>query len=337
MLVGKSKSIKEIRKFIEKASVSENCVLVSGETGVGKELVAREIHKRSIRQNGPFIVVDLTSIPDNLFESELFGYKKGSFTDAKEDKAGLIEEANRGTLFFDEIGDLPFHLQSKLLRVIENKELRRIGETRTRRVDVRYIFATNKDLKEEIKAKKFRKDLFFRISILDLYIPPLRERKEDIPLLIEYFLERENKERKNNKIISKEAFIKLIEYDFPGNVRELENMIKKAYDFAEEREIREEHIKFDTKLEEIILKKKEIGLPEKLFREMAERGKNYWEIVHKPFLDRELNRREVKEIIALGLKHTNGSYKKLIKLFNIGEGEKEYKKFLNILRIFKLK
>jgi len=160
--VGRSKVIKRIRKFIKIASRSKNCALISGETGVGKELIAREIHENSIRRNGPFVVVDSPTIPENLFESELFGHKKGSFTDAKQDKKGLIEEADNGTIFFDEIGDLPLSLQTKLLRVIENKELRRIGETKARQVDVRYIFATNRDLKEEIKRGKFRKDLYFR-------------------------------------------------------------------------------------------------------------------------------------------------------------------------------
>ena len=334
MLIGKSKDIKKIKKFINIVSRSKNCSLISGETGVGKELVAREIHKHSIKGDGPFVVVDSPAIPDTLFESELFGYKKGSFTDAKQDKKGLIEEANNGTIFFDEIGDLPLFLQAKLLRVIENKELRRIGETRARQVDVRYIFATNRNLKEEMKRGRFRKDLYFRISVLKIHIPPLRERKEDIPLLIDYFLEKENKERKDNKTITKQALIKLMKYDFPGNIRELQNIITRAYEIAEGREIREEHIEFEEDLEEKASKKRFIS-PQELFKEMVERRKSFWETVHRPFLERELNRREVKEIINLGLKQTNGSYKELCKLFNIREGE--YKRFLNILRIHKIK
>ncbi|MCP2520990.1 sigma-54 dependent transcriptional regulator [Candidatus Aminicenantes bacterium AC-708-M15] len=333
-LIGKSKIIEEIKKFIKKASYSPHCALISGETGVGKDLIAKLIHKLSKRA-GEFVTVDSSSIPENLIESELFGYRKGSFTDAKEDKAGLIECADRGTLFFDEIADLPLHLQPKLLRVIEEKEIRRLGDTCSRKIDVRYIFATNKDLKKEVKERRFRKDLFFRIKVLSLHVPPLRERREDIPELIEYFLERENRENNTIKRVSKEALSKLLKYHFPGNIRELENIIRRAHIICEGEVIRVKDIELEEELEESVFKKKtEDNISERLFKEMIERGKSYRKVVHEPFMARELNRREVKGIIELGLKETNGSYKKLLEIFNIRE--EEYKRFLNILRIHKL-
>lgn len=172
-LVGKSKVIEKSKAFINKVATVDHSILISGETGVGKELVARKIYEWSNRRDKPYIPVNCANLPENLIESELFGYRKGAFTDAKEDKAGLIEETDGGTLFFDEISELPLYLQAKILRVIENREIRRLGETKTGKIDVRFIFSTNKELKEEIKGGKFRKDLYYRIITLELYIPPL--------------------------------------------------------------------------------------------------------------------------------------------------------------------
>lgn len=198
-------------------------ILIEGETGSGKDLIAKTIHYNSVRAKKRFISVNCAALPETLLESELFGYKRGAFTGADRDKAGLFEEADGGTFFLDEIGEMPLSIQAKLLRVLEDQEVVRLGETKGRRVDVRVLSATNRDLKEAMESKAFRQDLYYRLSALTLRIPPLRERKDDVPLLIEHFLERE----KRKVSLSTEVFSGLVEYDWPGNVRELENEIKK--------------------------------------------------------------------------------------------------------------
>ncbi len=197
-------------------------ILIRGETGVGKEVIARYIHNVSDRKDKPFVVVDCTTIPEHLFESELFGYEKGAFTGAIQRKIGLVELANKGTLFLDEIGDMPVSVQSKLLRFVETRRFRRVGGLKDIEVDVRIISATNKNLEQLIIEGKFREDLYYRINTVELEIPPLRERKEDIPLLVEFFL------KKFGKKISKQALNELINYSWEGNVRELKNVIERA-------------------------------------------------------------------------------------------------------------
>jgi len=198
-------------------------ILIEGETGSGKDLIAKTIHYNSIRAKKRFISVNCAALPETLLESELFGYKRGAFTGADRDKAGLFEEADGGTFFLDEIGEMPLSIQAKLLRVLEDQEVVRLGETTGRRVDVRVLSATNRDLKEAMESKTFRQDLYYRLSALTLRIPPLRERRDDVPLLIDHFIERE----KRSVSLSTEVFSRLVEYDWPGNVRELENEIKK--------------------------------------------------------------------------------------------------------------
>jgi two-component system response regulator AtoC len=207
---------------------------VSGESGVGKELVARAIHSRSSRKGGPFVAINCGAIPENLLESELFGHKKGAFTDATADRRGLFEEASSGTLFLDEIGELPLNLQVKLLRVLQDESIRRLGDTRDVKVDVRIIAATHRDLAAEAKAGRFREDLFYRINVLPIAIPPLRARREDINLLIDHFVARNNA-RLGTRIrgVSNEARKLLLEYAWPGNVRELENTIERAMVLAD--------------------------------------------------------------------------------------------------------
>jgi two-component system response regulator AtoC len=207
---------------------------VNGESGVGKELVARAIHDRSPRKHKPFVAINCGAIPENLLESELFGHKKGAFTDASSDRRGLFEEASGGTLFLDEIGELPLLLQVKLLRVLQEETIRRLGDSKDIKVDVRVIAATHRDLAADAKAGRFREDLFYRIHVLSLPIPPLRDRREDIPVLVDHFLARNN-ERLGTKLrgLSSEAQRLLLEYGWPGNVRELENTIERAMVLAE--------------------------------------------------------------------------------------------------------
>jgi two-component system response regulator AtoC len=219
----------EIFRTITKIADLKTTVLVTGESGTGKELVARAIHARSQRKSGPFVAINCGAIPENLLESELFGHRKGAFTDATSDRRGLFEEASGGTLFLDEVGELPQNLQVKLLRVLQEENIRRLGDTRDVKVDVRIIAATHRDLNADVKAARFREDLFYRIHVLTIHIPPLRERREDVGLLIDHFVARNNARLGTNiRGVSSEARKLLLEYAWPGNVRELENTIERA-------------------------------------------------------------------------------------------------------------
>jgi len=233
-IIGKSPAIKKIKTLIEKIATTDSTILIQGETGTGKELISKVIHNMSKRADKPFVTINCAAIPETLIESELFGYKKGSFTGATDNRGGLFEAANEGTFFLDEVAEMQMSLQAKLLRVIENGEVRRIGENEQRKVDVRVISATNKDLWKLVGEGKFREDLYFRLNVVQIYIPPLRERKEDIPPLIRHFLEICNAKYEKNVIsISDDALSMLLNYSYPGNVRELENILQHAVIFSE--------------------------------------------------------------------------------------------------------
>jgi DNA-binding NtrC family response regulator len=228
-ILGKSKAIQAVFDLIRRVADSPTNVLITGESGTGKELVAKAIHYNSDRKESPFVPVNCAAIPEQLLESELFGHMRGAFTDAKADKRGLFEEAQKGTLFLDEISELPLMLQAKLLRAIQEREIRRVGANKPVSVDVRIIAATNLNLGEEIKAKRFRDDLYYRLNVIELKLPPLRERREDIPLLVEAFLKKcGDARRKEIKGVSESALAMLMDYAWPGNVRELENVIERA-------------------------------------------------------------------------------------------------------------
>ncbi len=228
-LIGESPQMKGVYDLIKRVSDSKANVLISGESGTGKELVARAIHQSSHWRDKPFVVINCGGIPETLIESELFGYKKGAFTGANTDKAGLLEAAHGGTVFFDEIGELSPAIQVKLLRVIQEKTFTRIGETEERRIDVRFISATNKNLEKEVMEARFREDLFFRLNVIEIPVPPLRDRKGDLPILAQYFLKKYSREMgKELKKISAYAMDILSQYPFPGNVRELENIIERS-------------------------------------------------------------------------------------------------------------
>ncbi len=228
-ILGKSKAIQGVFDLIRRVADSPTNVLITGESGTGKELVAKAIHYNSDRKDAPFVPVNCAAIPEPLLESELFGHMRGAFTDAKMDKRGLFEEAQKGTLFLDEISELPLMLQAKILRAIQEKEIRRVGANKPIAVDVRIIAATNLNLTEEVKAKRFRDDLYYRLNVIELKLPPLRERREDIPLLVDAFLNKCAASRaKAVKGVSESALAMLMDYAWPGNVRELENVIERA-------------------------------------------------------------------------------------------------------------
>ncbi len=226
-LIGDSSKMVQVKNIIEQVADSELSVLIRGESGTGKEIVARLLHSMSNRSGQPFTKVNCAAIPRDLLEAELFGYEKGAFTGAHKTKPGRFEVANKGSIFLDEIGDMPMELQSKLLQVLEQQEFVRVGGINNIHVDVRIICATNKNLDEEIQHHNFRDDLFYRLNEITIFLPPLREKKEDIPLLVNHFLDRYNKlYQKDYPVLSMETIDKLIKFSWPGNVRQLENVIK---------------------------------------------------------------------------------------------------------------
>jgi len=241
-LVGKSEKMRSMFRIAAKAAQFKTTVLLLGDSGTGKELIARAIHFEGQRSNSPLVPVNCGGIPDTLLESELFGYKKGAFTGADRNKNGLFQEAEGGTIFLDEIGELPLSLQVKILRVLQENEIRMVGDSKSMKIDVRVIAATAKDLEKEVKKGTFREDLFYRLNVLTIKIPPLRDRSEDIPLLCEHFIKRFNTALgKNITGIVPAAMSRLLEYNWPGNVRELENAIERAAVLAEDALLLPEH------------------------------------------------------------------------------------------------
>jgi DNA-binding NtrC family response regulator len=237
-LIGESPAIKQIYSVVEKVANTPSTVLITGESGTGKELIARALHENSSRHGGPFIKINCAAIPKTLMESELFGYEKGAFTGAVGAKPGRFELAHGGTLFLDEIGEIPIEMQVKLLRVLQESEFERVGGIKTIKVDVRLVTATNRDLLQEIGAGSFREDLFYRLNVVPIHIPPLRERREDIPLLVDHFIAKFNERlRKQIEDISEDAVARLVAHPWPGNIRELENLMERTVLFCEREHI----------------------------------------------------------------------------------------------------
>lgn len=248
-IIGQSKKIKEVKTLIDKVAESDLTVLITGENGVGKELIAKEIYKKSDRRKNNYITISCASLPEELIERELFGYERGAFLGATTSKKGILEEADGGTVFLDEISALDLKAQAKVLRVIEYGEFRRVGGNKSRRVDVRFIVSTNKNLKEETAKGKFRKDLYHRLTAFPIEVPPLRDRKDDIPILTSYFLNKTVKElRREIPVVSAEAMKYIIEYSYPGNIRELKNMIERMVILCSDRHIDVEDLPLEVKM-----------------------------------------------------------------------------------------
>ncbi|MFH1624314.1 MAG: sigma-54 dependent transcriptional regulator [Pseudomonadota bacterium] len=309
-LVGNSKEMMKVYDLIEKVSQTKSNVLIYGASGTGKELVAKSIHYSGPRKDGPFLTINCGGVPESLLESELFGHKKGSFTGAFYNKAGLFEAANEGTVFLDEVGDLPLPIQVKLLRVVQEKTFKPIGGTEESAVDVRIISATNKDLEEKVIQGEFREDLFYRLNVIQIRVPLLQERKEDIPVLATYFLEKYSRELgKDIKKISSYAMEALLSYNFPGNVRELETIIERS----------------------VALETSNIVLPESLtlaaFKKDSEKSIKEVETEIPPEgleLEKFIGDVE-KGILRSALRKTGGSKKKAAKLLNISLRAIRYK------------
>jgi two-component system response regulator PilR (NtrC family) len=242
-IIGQSSKMLALYDLLEKIAPTKTNILVTGESGTGKELVAKAIHYNSSRKDKPFVTLNCGAIPESLIESELFGHMKGAFTDAIATKKGLFEMADEGTIFLDEISELPFLMQVKLLRILQDKEFKRVGGTDDIRVDVRIISATNKDLEEAVKEKRFREDLFYRLNVIQVKMPPLRDRKEDIPILAAHFLKKYSEELSKTILkISPEALNMLLNYEYPGNVRELQNIIERAVALGNGNELTPQHL-----------------------------------------------------------------------------------------------
>ena len=233
-MIGEHPSIKKIQEIIQRVAVTDATVLITGESGTGKELAARAIHNLSLRADRPFVPVNCAAIPENLLESELFGHARGAFTGAHSTRAGMFQLANHGTILLDEVGELPLPLQAKLLRVLQDGAVRSVGSDQPVNVEVRVIASTNKDLAHQVEKGTFREDLFFRLQVIPIHLPPLRARRSDIPLLINHFLECSSRKHGLSVTISREAIIYLWEYDWPGNIREMENLVERLVILSED-------------------------------------------------------------------------------------------------------
>jgi len=299
-IVGAHKRMEELYKIVKRIAPTNSTVIIYGESGTGKELFAKSIHYNSPRKNKPFFAINCAAIPETLLESELFGYEKGAFTGALTRHIGLFEQANGSTLFLDEIGDLTLGTQAKLLRAIQEKEIRRLGGKETIKLDVRIIAATNKKLDEEIKKGNFREDLYYRLNVIAFSIPPLRERITDIPLLVEHFLKKLNDSEKAKKTISNDALKLLMGYSWPGNVRQLESIIERAYVMCDGPVIDIEHIPEEVKQISLKNLSHEINIPDE--------GIDF-EAVEKELIKKAYIKAEGKVSVAARL--LNMSYDKL--------------------------
>ena len=323
-IIGRSQGIQEVCSQIGMAATSNATVLIEGESGTGKELVARAIHKNSSRSQAPLITVDCGAIPDTLIESELFGSRRGSFTGATTDRTGLIEAAHKGSLFLDEISNTSPSLQIRLLRVLQEKEVRRIGDAKGRAVDVRLIAATNSNLELLVENGQFRQDLFYRLNVLHITIPPLRKRKEDIPDIAQSLLERLNEANKTRKRFSTAALEQLTTGHYRGNVRELQNMVERAYLLAAEsntiKQVAVNSASAEQKPDEV----------RRWFKDLREGRTDFWSAVHGRYKKRDISREKVIALMDLGLRETRGSYISVARLFHLEENE--YIRFMDFLR-----
>ncbi len=348
-LLGESSALIELRRDIQAAARTEAKVLVLGETGVGKEVVAQLIHAQSARVSRPFVAVNCSGIPETLLESELFGHVRGSFTGAYRDKPGLVRQADHGTLFLDELGEMSLRMQAVLLRFAETGEIQPIGsDAVTGRTDVRLITATNRDLRKQIEGGLFREDLYYRLNVIQIFVPPLRQRAEDVLLLLRYYLQRASEaHRLPVPELTPAAEQLLSSYAWPGNIRELKNMTERLVVRASDCPVgpedlpREVHGERQTPTTPIAspvgeddVARRVASAPRHAVRasEAAERlwqrlmaGEDFWTVVHQPFKAHELTRDDLAALIDRGLRHTRGSYRALLTTFGLPTSD--YKRF----------
>jgi transcriptional regulator with PAS, ATPase and Fis domain len=354
-LIGTSRLLADLKAEIEQVGRSGAKVLITGESGVGKEVVARAIAAASPRPGAPFIPVNCAGIPETLLESELFGHVKGSFTGAYRDKPGKLEMAANGTIFLDEIGEMTLRMQGLLLRFLETGEIQKVGAERVAMApNVRVIAATNRDLRDLVSQSQFREDLFYRINVIHLVVPPLRERREDIPALIEYFLTNfintgarqgnghgTSDSRPGNghaqgvvRGITPEAVSMLTNYSWPGNVRQLENVLERLVVTGRRELIHMDDLPFEirTPIQPGMRPRRERRrtVADDLFKKLVEERECFWNAVYPLYMNREITRGNVRDLIHKGLEEARGNYKIVLRLFNMEQ--RDYKRFLNFLR-----
>jgi transcriptional regulator with PAS, ATPase and Fis domain len=337
-LVGSSEVTGQLQQEIAAAARSDAKVLITGESGVGKEVVARLIHAESGRAVFPFVPVNCAAVAETLLEAELFGHERGSFTGAYRDRPGVLEMAHRGSVFLDEVGEMSPRMQSLLLRFLETGEIQRVGSTRgDRHVDVRVICATNRNLREAIDDKSFRSDLYYRLNVIYIAVPPLRERPGDIRILLRHFSE-EYAEHYGTPPLSLSPEVEEVfaAYKWPGNVRELKNVIERLTVSHPDGKIDVCDVPFEMLQAGRPAEPVAPGKPpteskaDQLFKEMCLRRESFWSVVYSPFMSRDLTRDDVKAIVRCGLQHTSGNYRALVEMFNMAP--QDYKRFLGFLR-----
>ena len=334
-MIGSPATLRPILEEVQHAARSDAKVLITGESGVGKEIAARLVHANSQRSVRPLLTVNCAGLPETLLESELFGHARGSFTGAYRDKHGILELAHGGTVFLDEVGEMSLRMQALLLRFLENGEVQRVGHHVPKRVEVRVIAATNRDLMSAMESGRFRRDLYYRLNVLLLTIPPLRERTDDIPILLDHFLALySDRHGCGTPAVSHEAARLLTEYRWPGNVRELRNVCERLVLRRHEGQVRAQHLPAEIQgglnpaSRSPTTRSANPGC--ELFRRIVDGGESFWIVVQEPFLMRDLTRADVRQVVDLGLKRTQGSYRVLTELFNMPSSD--YKRFLNFLR-----
>ena len=336
-MIGSSEALRELQEEVSQVAQSDAKVLITGESGVGKELVALAIHSGSARADRPFVVVNCAGVPETLLESEMFGHVKGSFTGAYRDRPGKLEQADTGTIFLDEIGEMTLRMQGMLLRFLETGELQRVGADQTGgRVNVRVVAATNRGLRDMIAQGPFREDLFYRLNVIHLVVPPLRERKEDITALVQHFMKRVPAQgRFTAKEMTPEAMALLVSYSWPGNIRELENVIercmvtgnKPVIDVADlPQEVRSGRNGHDIGRK----RERRHTIVDELFTRIVEQRESFWTVVYPLYMQREITRNCVRELVKKGLVEARGNYKIVARIFNMEPTD--YKRFLNFLR-----
>ena len=313
----------------DRAALSEGKVLITGESGVGKDLIARRIHSRSRRASRPFVPVNCAGLTESILESELFGHVKGSFTGAYRDKLGKLQAAHRGTVFLDEVGEMSLRMQAMLLRFLENGEIQAVGsDSRQATVDVRVIAATNRNLPDLIAAGQFREDLLYRLRVIHLEVPPLRLRRDEIPVLVNHFITRTHRRAS----FTAEAMEALCRYRWPGNVRELQNIVEQAMWLS-----RGDLVDL-AQLPEILrvpqqpvrpTRERRVQVADELYTALVNGGYSFWDHIYPLFLSRDITRHDMRELIRKGLSTTRGNYRQLLKLF--GMASQDYKRFLNFL------
>jgi transcriptional regulator with PAS, ATPase and Fis domain len=344
VMLGTSAAMKGVEREISVAAGCAAKVLVTGESGVGKELVARLIHERSVRRSTRLVTINCAGLPETLLESELFGHVRGSFTGAYRDKRGWLEAAHGGTIFMDEIGEMSLRMQAMLLRFLETGEIQRVGSDRALPpLDVRVIAATHRNLAQHVADKTFREDLYYRLNVVHIEVPPLRERREDIPALLSHFLRTfSDSHRTDMPEVSAEALQRLVLYDWPGNVRELKNVAERLVISSHSGRIDVGSLPGDVGSQPAGRPRASASmtatdaagsavLQQRLERLMKDRV-SFWSEVHKPFMDRDLTRDDVRELVRVGLAHTRGNYKLLVSAFNMPQ--RDYKRFLSFLRAY---